>query len=373
MIVKPKVAAAPSDPRLAAGERAEQQMAFYLHRAFAADESVLVLNDLRLADSTQPEYNGVDGACQIDHLVLHRFGAFIVESKSVADEISIRKDGTGGDEWRRVYGRREQGMDSPIRQVERQAKFLRAFLHPHTERLLEKKPPIIRTISKLFTGSAYWSFDAMPIQIIIAVSGSGIINRVRGWKEPSDPFQCFVCKADEVTNKIASELDRHRSIFGDSSDNPNYGAWWITQQALARTCAFLFDSHAPRDRSDASQVVSTVPAPVASTASAAPRTTSAPVPIPPAPRPASAPNVSRITPQAAVCKHCGGSDLVANWGQYGYYWKCACGKNTPVPTICHNCNTEGHRGQTVRIRKEGPKFFRCCDSCGVQQLIWTNQ
>lgn len=353
MIVKPKVERASRDPRIAAGEKAEQQMAFYLNRAFGADETVLVLNDLRLVDPAQPEHNDADGACQIDHLVLHRWGAFIIESKSVSDAVSVRKDGTGGDEWVRIHGRQREGMDSPIKQAERQAEFLRRFLHPHTERLLEKKPPVIRAISKLFTGSAFWSFDAMPIQIVVAVSGSGIINRVKGWKEPDRPFQCFLCKADEVTTKIENEIARHSSIFVDKGDNSNYGSWWISQQALARTCAYLYDSDKPRTRSAPQSAPVVAPAPIAKLA-------------PPAPTP------SRIVPQAAVCKFCGGSDLVGHSGQYGYYWKCACGKNTPMPTICHNCNAEGHRGTKVRIRKEGPKFYRCCEVCNVQQLIWTN-
>lgn len=371
MIVKTKLASATTNPRLAAGEKAEHQMAHYLRRAFGTDEAVLVLNDLRLVDPAQPEHTGADGVCQIDHLVLHPWGAFIIESKSVSDAVSIRRDGTGGDEWRRVFGRQEEGMDSPIRQVERQAKFVRRFLHPHTERLLEKKPPVIRTISKLFTGSAYWSFDAMPIQIVIAVSGSGVINRVKGWKEPSDPFQSFVCKADEVTNKIASELDRHRTIFVDKGNNSNYGAWWISQQALARTCAFLFDSHTQLGHHARQAAPAPSSAPVTKL-SPAPVALPAPLSHQPPTRPAPVPPPARILPQAAVCKFCGGSDLVAAWGQYGYYWKCACGKNTPMPTICHNCNAEGDRGKNVRIRKDGTKFFRCCDQCGVQQLIWTN-
>lgn len=352
MIVKQaKPESTSTDPRIAAGERAERQMAFYLNRAFGADQSVLVLNDLRLVDPGQPELNGEPGVCQIDHLVLHRWGAFIIESKSVTGEISIRRDTTGGDQWARVYERQPKGMDSPIRQVERQAEFLRRFLHPHTETLLEKKPPVIRTISRLFTGSSFWSFDAMPIQIVVAVSGSGIINRVKGWKEPAQPFQCFVCKADEVTPKIESEIGRHRTIFGDKGENSNYGSWWISPQALARTCAFLFDNHTPLARHAKQATPAPAPVPVAKVVQ---------------------PTPSRIVPQAAICKYCGGSDLVGNPGQYGPYWKCACGKNTPMPVICHNCNAEGHRGTKVRIRKEGPKFFRCCDACGVQQLIWTN-
>lgn len=46
-----------------AGREAEEQMSFYLRRAFADNQNIYVLNDLRL------EYE--DDAAQIDHLILH--------------------------------------------------------------------------------------------------------------------------------------------------------------------------------------------------------------------------------------------------------------------------------------------------------------
>ena len=82
-------------------------MAHYLQRAFAADVDIHVLHDLRLEDAEQPGDDGSPGACQIDHLVVHRWGMFIVESKSVTEEVRIRSDGAGGDEelwWNLVYG-----------------------------------------------------------------------------------------------------------------------------------------------------------------------------------------------------------------------------------------------------------------------------
>lgn len=368
MIVKPKVERASTDPRIAAGEKAEQQMAFYLHRVFEREQGVLILNDLRLVDPAQPALNGEPGSCQIDHLVLHRWGAFIIESKSVYDTVSVRADGSNGDEWRRTYRGKEEGMPSPIMQARLQAEFLREFLQRNRESLRGKMPIGFRTINKLLHGTDQMGFMHMPIQIIVAVSGSGNINRVNRWKEPSEPFQCFVCKADQVPDKIQRELDTHRSASRPLGDRKgDYGMWTIGDQELARTCAFLFDSHTPLGH-HAKQAGPAASAPVAKlTPFAQLPTRPAPVPAPvPTPAPA------RIVPQAAVCKFCGGSDLVATWG-HSYYWRCACGKNTPMPTICHNCNAEGDHGKTVRIRKEGQKFYRCCEVCGVQQLIWTNQ
>ena len=72
-----------------AGAKAEEQMAHYLNRSFREDSKVQVLHGLRIEDSDQPEQNGSPGVCQIDHLLVHRWGMFIVESKSVTEEIRV--------------------------------------------------------------------------------------------------------------------------------------------------------------------------------------------------------------------------------------------------------------------------------------------
>jgi len=100
MIVKPyERTQAHKDPRRRSGSAAERQMAHYLNRTFSGDESVFVLHGLRFEDRDQPEQDGSHGVCQIDHLVVHRWGLFVVESKSVTEEVRIASDGSGGDEW----------------------------------------------------------------------------------------------------------------------------------------------------------------------------------------------------------------------------------------------------------------------------------
>ena len=90
MIVKPyEQTATPSGMRQQAGNATERQMAHYLHRAFKDDPDAHVLNDLRLEDIEQPEQDGTVGVCQVDHLIIHRWGMFIVESKSVAEAVQV--------------------------------------------------------------------------------------------------------------------------------------------------------------------------------------------------------------------------------------------------------------------------------------------
>lgn len=356
MIAKPlELPDLPTDRRLRAGAEAERRMAFYLHRAFATDDSVMVLNNLRLVDPHQPEHDGRDGVCQIDHLLLHQWGAFVIESKSVSDEVTVRGDGAGGDEWtRRAFGR-DEGFRSPVQQARMQGEFLRHYLQRHREELLSKAAVGFRTLTKIVMGTDQRGFASMPIQIIVAISDNGKITRKGSWREPDHPFQTFVSKADLVPDKVRAELDKHRSSAPLlSTPNGEYGMWRMKPDELSAVARLLAESH-----------VSVTPR--VNAAPAAPPAHASPPPRPELPNPK-----PPATAAGPACKGCGGGHLTAAWGKYGYYWKCgACNTNTAMPTVCSACGTEGQRGQGVRIRKEGAKYFRACESCRVEEPIWT--
>jgi hypothetical protein len=232
---------------LAAGTKAEKDLAFYLHRAFAATPDVCVLNDIRLQDEHQPDPDGSPGTCQVDHLVLHQWGAFIIESKSVCEEILVRPDGSGGDEWARVYQGKPQGMPSPIQQANRQANFLRAYLQRHRERILSKVTGVSGLLTKLITGTDQRGFTHMPMQIIIAISDKGSIERLRGWTEPTKPFRTFVAKADLVPDKVSAEIQHHQSASKLTSQDPSgYGVWVIPPADVVKVGQFLAAKHTPK-------------------------------------------------------------------------------------------------------------------------------
>ena len=216
-------------------------MAHYLHRSFSEDEGVYVLHGLRLEDPAQPEQDGSAGVCQIDHLLVHRWGLFIVESKSVTEEVRVQSDGSGGDEWTRVDRGNETGMPSPIRQAQRQSEFLRAFLERHREELRGRAPAGLRTVRKLVAGTDQHGFKWVPIQLVVAVSDQGKIKRRGGWEEPQEPFRVFVTKADLVADKIRQELERHRrgpTLVGDDSAR-SYGMWSMKSQEVGVVTEFL--------------------------------------------------------------------------------------------------------------------------------------
>lgn len=297
MITKPyKPPAQHRDPRLQAGAEAERQMAHYLHRRFCEDPELHVLHDLRIEDRDQTEQDGSPGVCQIDHLIVHRWGMFIVESKSVAEAVQVRPDGSGGDEWFRVYSGKKTGMPSPVQQARRQAGFLRTFLQRRREELVGRMPFGMRTLAKVKLGTDQRGFRNAPIQLVIAVSDGGRIDRLDGWEEPRKPFRVFLAKADLVADKIEGELAHHRagSRLLKVKLTGEYGLWSMEADEAGTVAEFLAAQHV--ERPDALSV----------------RSDRAPA--------VRSPDQSGLGPARAdaagdaICKHCGGRDLTAQWG-----------------------------------------------------------
>ncbi len=352
----------PSSDRLQkAGYSAERQLAFYLHRAFAESKQLLVLNGLRLEDNEQPEHDGRPGAAQIDHLIVHRFGAFIVESKSICEHVTVRSDGSGGDEWTRTYNRREQGVASPIQQARRQAEFLRSFLQRHRTRLLGKGTVGLRTIMKLREGTDQRGFRGCPIQIIVAISDKGRIERIDGWTEPTHPFKCFVTKADLVADKILQEYNEHHKRSGLlSAPKGDYGLWSMSQEEAEAVASFLAEKHCPLGKATPAKSPARV---VRSKKTPSSSRHSAPA------------HSDRKTPSAnpPACRGCSGRRLDPRSGKFGYYWKCAdCDANTPMPTTCQACGAENptRNDRVVTIHKKSDRYFQNCSACGIESCIW---
>ena len=355
MIVKPyESQAVLRDARAKAGAAAERQMAHYLHRRFRDDPAVCVLHGLRIEDGSQPEQDGSPGVCQVDHLVLHRWGMFIVESKSVTQEVRVGPDGSGGDEWTRVYRGKVQGMRSPIRQAQRQSEFLRCFLQQRRQELVGRHSFGLRTIARVKHGTDQRGFREAPIQLVIAVSDEGKIERLNGWREPRKPFRVFVTKADLVPDKIDEELKRHRSGTSLLATG-EYGLWYMELPEVRTVAGFLAGRHAAARGAPAAPSNSLVNS-----------------------RRRNRPGVdaTRAAPAIeAACKECGGTDLTARWGPYGYYWRCgSCGVNTKIPVTCSECGARRQRDNAVvGIRKQGRKYFRDCKTCGASELVWVEK
>ena len=128
-------------------------MAYHLQYCFEDHPEVHVLHDLRIEYPEQPVPDGSPGEFRLDRPVVHRWRMFVIESRSVAGEVTIRSDGSGGHKWVRFYGGRETEMPCPIERAETQAEFLRGFLERRREELVGKLPFGSRTLAKILAGT----------------------------------------------------------------------------------------------------------------------------------------------------------------------------------------------------------------------------
>ena len=298
-----------------AGRKAEEQMAFYLKRAFEGEEQVRVFNSIRL--------EAAGDAAQIDHLIFHRHGFILVESKSVTGKVAVNDHG----EWVRVYGPKQTGMPSPILQAERQAAFLQRYLEHHTESLLEKRLGLQTT------------FTAMAVDCLVAISDQGIIQRPKQLELPE------VFKADQVATRIGELIkgyNRANKLFSLSFSNMGRA---FSDAEMARITAFLRAHHRP---------LGAVEEVLAEPSAVIPEVTQES-------------NVITLEPTPYKCRHCQSEQLTIIYGKYGYYFKCAsCEGNTPIKETCPGCR------QKARVRKERQNFYAECQGCEYSRVFFQN-
>lgn len=245
MILKEKELSNASAIKIRAGEEAEMQMAFYLNRSFRKSDDCFVINDLRIVH---------DGdAAQIDHLIVSKFGLFIVESKSIHGTISINKHG----EWRRTYGAEATGVPSPVIQAREQGRILKEMLRENAE----------LTLGKMLFGKIQKGYGYCPINVYVAISDTGIIER--GMEIPE------LFKADTVSSAITSKLDeysRKAKIFAPQNILSIEVPWEMSKQEAQATAEFILSRNTPlREHGSARKVPKDAGAGVEQTTSFVPK------------------------------------------------------------------------------------------------------
>ncbi|MEA2067082.1 MAG: nuclease-related domain-containing protein [Thermotogota bacterium] len=209
----------PENPIQKAGIQAEKQVAYLLKSYFEDARDIHILNGLRLNISK-------DINAQFDHLVFHKKGVFIIESKSVTTKVKI----TPQQEWLRLIDGHWKGMSSPINQVKRQTELLRKFLQENRKSLLGE--------IKFLLVKEQPGFKNMKIDPIVAISERGMIL---GYRKTDVP----VMKADAVPSYIKDELSKNfpKGIMDKIMDVD----WDLSGDELKRTVQFLSDNHEPYD------------------------------------------------------------------------------------------------------------------------------
>jgi len=186
---------------LLAIHRAQEQMGYYLRRAFGTSEEIDALSGVRLSSG------GV--LAQIDHLVLHPFGMLVVDCQSVLGGLQVHYDGR----WLSWRNSQAVEMPSPIERVFAQAAAFKQFLEKKA-----KRPEF---------------FERVEIAVMVAVPDKGTIE----W--PSSGALSVVCNADQVPNRVRKHVQEYASR--------SMGKGVLNLEQRHQLAEFLRVAHKPKD------------------------------------------------------------------------------------------------------------------------------
>lgn len=300
MILKDKTLQNAVSPTAKAGQKQEQDVAFFLRRAFKDHEQVFVINDFKFT------FN--DETAQIDHLIVYPFGFVLIESKSITGEVKI--NGVG--EWMRSLNNKWSGMASPIKQVELQQRLLREMLFENREIIL----------SKLF-GIKQQSFGMRCWNNLCAVSSNAIIDRDSMPKKVSKQLVKteFLVETLEKVMKLKSKVISALT-FDTRPDFSNEELKSITSFLMAQVNNKPLIQQQINEPKVAIEISKD-----------------------------NIDNVDIVTDSVLQCKSCGEkSDYSAQYGRFGYFIKCnKCEMNTTMKMHCASC---GSKNTKVTKRKK---------------------
>lgn len=304
--------------KIAAGQKHEATVDYYLQRELSDLPSVRVFHDVRI------EHGGFKA--QIDHLVLYPRGFVLIESKSIYGSVKVNANG----EWQRSYQSQWMGIPSPIQQLLLQKKTLKKLLASKQHKLLRK----ILGVQGKFGGRQY--------HCLVAVSSSAMLDRSNMPKDVSEN----VFKAEFIA-------DRVREICKPPLSNINrIGEPNFTDQEMANLRAFL----ASFERAPA-----TPPIPISTTVE---RKRIEPT-LPDEPIALVDADKHSCSSNAVPCKHCGCINTAPYYGRHGYYVSCrGCNKNTAMKKPCPQCQSN-----STRVQKRGDTYSLVCQENGHMTVL----
>lgn len=324
MIIKNKDPITSVGIRQIAGDKQEQDVAFYLRREFKDTVNVFIFNDLRIKHN--------DEVAQIDHLILYEYGFVLIESKSITGEVAVNSD----EEWSRSYNGKWSGMPSPIQQVGLQEKLLRDLLHENREKLLGKI--LFGTLQTAFGGRCWNQF--------CAISSNSIIQR----DNMPEGVSSKLVKSEFLIKKVKDIIPNtiNRGIF--KLDNGP----WFSPEEMKKICNFLLTEHQPVHSIKDNDKIA-IAAPTTSTMN----------------EPVTISIAEKVVLESATaklsCKSCGNSEgLQGAWGKFGYYVKCgSCGTNTTMKKNCCNCSSNN-----TKVSKKKSIYSLTCQDCGETSEVF---
>lgn len=324
----------PAQQRMAraqlAGLRAEKDMAYHLKVFFAEKPEFHVFNNLKVVHG--------DSCAQIDHLVLSRWTAYFIESKSVSQVITINEHG----EWGRIHNRRFTPMDSPVEQSRRHQQVLFDYMTAQREQFMGKLLGVLRV--------KYFHRLLTPVHFVAISSKGQIWGRGRRRCEE-------VMKADQVPHAISAYHEElNTGIFSTSTADADLPAF--NAKEFSAVVEFLLRNDVAQTPLEyVHQVIDQLDKETSEFAAKE--------------RDASedelkeAPSGQQETARQYACKHCRSQDLVVSHGPYGYYFKCkACERNNAIVELCETCKLK------LKITKAGPVLVGVCPGCHGSRSVW---
>jgi transcription elongation factor Elf1 len=311
MILKDKTLQNVVSPAAKAGQKQEQDVAFFLRRAFKDHKQIFVINDFKFTFNKE--------TAQIDHLIVYPYGFVLIESKSIKGEVKVNHLG----EWTRSVGKKWSGMASPIKQVELQQELLREMLFENRSIILGK-----------ILGVKQQSFGMRCWDNLCAVSSHAVIDRD---SMPSDVSKQLV-KTEFLVDKLEELMNLKNKVLR----------------------AFTLDSR-PDFSDDELRSITSFFMSQLITAKATKKVAKKEI------KQEVAPIVVRTNIKAVLqCKSCGEeSNYSPQYGRYGYYIKCnRCETNTNMKMPCVNCNSKN-----TKVSKKKEAYTLNCGGCGQGTVL----
>lgn len=320
-----------------AGLAAESDVAYKLRSFFADLPDTYVINNLKLA------VNGT--TIQIDHLVLGRSNYYVIESKSVAGNLSVNEFG----EWFRWFNNQSSPMDSPVIQAERQLDLLKKYMQENNE-VFQGKFLGLQKQMGTYTGHHY-----------VAVSNGAISGKGRA-DFPN------VMRADQVISTVKEHVKKHNKHFLVglfSTKDEDFKL--LSRDELEKLVEFLLSENLAVEPVEELKGMHTSESPKSVELTEIQPVSSIPVEDAQQPVVTETRGESKTELVGLVCGQCTSSQVLVKYG-HSYYINCQnCRKNTPIRgLVCDSCGSE------ARVRKSQQEFFSKCTSCESEKLIHKN-
>ena len=296
------------------GNKAEQQMAFYLKRFFSDNKDVFIFNNIYVKHN--------DEIAQIDHLILYKYGIFVIESKSCLGEFSYNKN----DEWTRKTGTYFSGFASPYEQANRQIDVLLKHFDTKKEEIFGKA-----------IGKLCFRFGGRDKKAFVAISDNAIITR------PGErtKYDNYILKADKICDAIKKEMKKHSFLI---SLNP---------------FSSVEDAIPPFSKETLNNLINEIILVDQETRKFKNKNKNKEKPVK---------IINNLElPIKNYCEYCEKENCKEIiYGCYGYYFHCIhCNKNNNIKVICPDCNKK------AKLRKSKDNYYIKC-LCGCDFLYYKN-